>query len=125
MRGPGVNPVSVNSGITFDPALKRRRKEAERAMMIGESRLKTLTEETGGRILLPETVEGMVTEGGSVARDIDSQYVVTYSPKRPLRRAPATEYRKVHVGARRPGLTLRARRGYVVGTMRQPDGRQK
>jgi VWFA-related protein len=125
MRGPGINPVSVNSGIVFDPALRRRRKEAEREMMRGESRLKSLTEETGGRILLPETIEGMVTEGAGVARDIDSQYVVTYTPKRPLRRAPATEYRKVHVGARRVGLTLRARRGYVVGSMRQPDGKQK
>lgn len=125
MRGPGINPVSVNSGITFDPALRRRRKEAERAMVIGESRLKTLTEETGGRILLPETVEGMVAEGAGVARDIDSQYVVTYTPKRPLRRAAATEYRKLHVGARRVGLTLRARRGYIVGSMRQPDERQK
>jgi VWFA-related protein len=121
MRGPGINPISVNSGITFDPALRRRRKEAEREMMRGESRLKTLTEETGGRILLPETVEGMVTEGAAVARDIDSQYVVTYTPKRPLRRASATEYRKIHVGARRVGLTLRARRGYVVGSMRQPE----
>lgn len=125
MRGPGINPVSVNSGITFDPALKRRRKEAEAQMMRGEARLKTLTEETGGRILLPETVEGMVAEGAAVARDIDSQYVVTYSPKRPLRRAPATEYRKVHVAGRRVGLTLRARRGYVVGSMRQPEGKQK
>src|ERR1051325_10302683 len=124
MRGPGVNPVSVNSGITFDPALRRRRKEAEREMMRGESRLKTLTEETGGRILLPETVEGIATEGAGGARDIDSQYVVTYTPKRPLRRAPATEYRKLHVGARRVGLTLRARRGYIVGSMRQPEPKQ-
>jgi VWFA-related protein len=125
MRGPGINPVSVNSGITFDPALRRRRKEAERAMMLGEARLKNLTEETGGRTLLPETIEGMVAEGAGVARDIDSQYVVTYTPKRPLRRASATEYRKIHVGARRVGLTLRARRGYVVGSMRQPEERQK
>jgi len=124
MRGPGINPVSVNSGVTFDPALKRRRKEAEAQMMRGEARLKTLTEETGGRILLPDTVEGMVAEGAAVARDIDSQYVVTYSPKRPLRRASATEYRRIHVGARRQGLTLRARRGYVVGTMRQPEGKK-
>jgi VWFA-related protein len=125
MRGPGINPVSVNSGITFDPALRRRRKEAEREMMRGEARLKTLTEETGGRTLLPETVEGMVAEGAGVARDIDSQYVVTYTPKRPLRRASATEYRRIHVGARRVGLTLRARRGYVVGSMRQPGESQK
>lgn len=125
MRGPGINPPSVNTGVTFDPALRRRRKEAEREMMRGESRLKSLTEETGGRILLPETTDGMVAEGAGVARDIDSQYVVTYTPKRPLRRAPAAEYRKINVTARRVGLTLRARRGYVVGTMLQPEAGKK
>jgi VWFA-related protein len=125
MRGPGVNPHDVNSGVRIDTGLRRRRKEAEREMERGETRLKTLTEETGGRLLLPDSVAGMVTEGGGVAREIDSQYVVTYSPRRPLRRAPATEYRKVHVGARRLGLSLRARRGYVVGTMRQPEPKQK
>jgi VWFA-related protein len=125
MRGSGINPPDVNAGVRVDPALRRRRREAEREMLRGESRLKSLTDETGGRILLPDSVEGMLAEGGSVAREIDSQYVVTYSPKRPLRRAPATEYRKIHVGARRQGLSLRARRGYVVGTMRQPEGKQK
>jgi VWFA-related protein len=121
MRGGGINPPSVNGGMRVDPALRRRRREAEREMLRGESRLKSLTEETGGRILTPDSVEGMMTEGASVAREIDSQYVVTYSPKRPLRRAAPTEYRKIHVGARRQGLSLRARRGYIVGTMRQPE----
>jgi len=119
MRGGGVNPPDVNSGVRIDPALRRRRKALEREMKRGEDRLKTLTEETGGRILLPATVEEMVAQGGDVAREIDAQYVVTYSPKRPLRNASATEYRKLHVGARRLGLSLRARRGYVVGGMRQ------
>jgi VWFA-related protein len=125
MRGPGVNPPDINSGVRIDPALRRRRKEAEREMERGETRLKNLTEETGGRILMPDSVEGMMIEGAGVAREIDSQYVVTYSPRRPLRRAAATEYRKVHVGARRQGLTLRSRRGYVVGTMRQPETKGK
>ena len=92
-------------------------------MMRGESRLKSLTEETGGRILMPDSIEGMIAEGTGVAREIDSQYVVTYKPKRPLRNAPLTEYRKIHVGARRIGLSLRARRGYVVGSMRPPDAK--
>ncbi|HEX3559097.1 MAG TPA: VWA domain-containing protein [Pyrinomonadaceae bacterium] len=121
MRGPGVNPHDVNSGITFDPSLSRRRKEAEREMKRGETRLKSLADETGGRILTPDTTEEMIAEGAGVAREIDSQYVVTYRPKRPLRKAPASEYRKIYVGARRVGLTLRARRGYVVGSMRQPE----
>ena len=122
MRGPGINPTDVNSGITFDPGLRRRRKEAEREMARGEARLKTLTDETGGRLRQPASEEGMSVEAASVAREIDSQYVVTYSPKRPLRRAGANEYRRLHVGARRQGLSLRARRGYIVGTMRQPEG---
>jgi VWFA-related protein len=124
MRGPGINPHDVNSGVTFDPGLRRRRKEAEREMQRGAARLKSLTEETGGRLRQPDSVEGMSVEAASVAREIDSQYVITYSPKRPLRRAAATEYRRLHVGARRQGLTLRARRGYIVGTMRQPEGKK-
>lgn len=117
----GINPHDVNSGITFDPALSRRRKEAEREMKRGETRLKSLTEETGGRLLTPDSTDEMIAEGAGVAREIDSQYVVTYRPKRPLRGAPAAEYRKIYVGARRVGLTLRARRGYVVGPMREPE----
>jgi VWFA-related protein len=124
MRGPGINPPDVNSGVRFDPALRRRRKEAEREMQRGEIRLKTLTEQTGGRLRLPDSEEGMGIEAASVAHEIDSQYVVTYSPKRPLRRAATTEFRKIHVGARRQGLTLRTARGYIVGTMRQPEGKK-
>lgn len=125
MRSTGINPHDVNSGVTFDPGLRRRRKEAEREMQRGEARLKSLTEETGGLLRRPASEEGLGLEAASVAREIDSQYVITYSPKRPLRRAAATEYRRIHVGPRRQGLTLRARRGYIVGTMRQPEGRQK
>ena len=65
-----------------------------------------------------EVLHGWTEDKVQVAREIDAQYVVTYQPKRPLRTAPATEYRRIHVGARRVGLALRARRGYVVGTMR-------
>lgn len=124
MRGPGINPHDVNSGVTFDPSLRRRRKEAEREMQRGELRLKNLTEQTGGRLRLPDSEEGMGIEAAAAAREIDSQYVVTYSPKRPLRRAAITEYRRIHVGARRQGLTLRTGRGYIVGTMRQPEGKK-
>jgi VWFA-related protein len=123
--GTGINPHDVNSGVTFDPALRRRRKEADREMKRGETRLKSLTDETGGRILTPDSTDEMVAEGAGVAREIDSQYVVTYQPKRPLRSASASEYRKIHVDARRIGLTLRARRGYVVGSMRQPEVKQQ
>lgn len=120
MRGGGINPPSVNTGLRIDPELRRKRKAYEREMKRGEDRLKTLSEETGGRLITPETLDELVTKGEEVAREIGAQYVVTYRPKRPLRNAPATEYRKLHVAGRRIGLFLRARRGYVVGTMQQP-----
>lgn len=48
------------------------------------------------------------------AREIDSRYVVTYKPRRPLAEAKAGEYRRLDVLARRQGLLVRSRRGYVA-----------
>ena len=118
MRGSGINAPSVGVGIRFDPQMRRLRQAYERETRRSEQRLLTLAEETGGRIWLPVSAEEMVAAGGSVAREIGSQYVVTYRPKRPLAGAPPNEYRRLKVAPRRLGLTLRARRGYVVAAMR-------
>ena len=118
MRGPGLNGPSVNSGLRIDPTMKRVNKAYERAMKKGEDRLKALTEETAGRLIQPATEEELIERGAEVAREIGAQYVVTYRPKRPLGQSPATEYRRIRVHARRIGLNVRARRGYVVGAMR-------
>src|SRR2546423_4885927 len=53
----GVNPPDCNSGLTFDPALRRRRKETEREMRRGEQRLKSLTDETGGCLRTPNPTD--------------------------------------------------------------------
>lgn len=118
MRGPGINPPSVNGGMRIDPQLKRVHKAYERAIKKGEERLKAMTEETGGRLLQPSSEDELIEKGSEVAREIGRQYVVTYRPKRPLANSPATEYRRIRVSPRRIGLALRARRGYVVGAMR-------
>lgn len=118
MRGPGINAPSVNTGIRIDPTMKKVNKAYERAIKKGEDRLKAMTDETGGRLVLPTTDEELVAQGAEVAREIGAQYVVTYRPKRPLATSPAIEYRRIRVSARRIGLSVRARRGYVVGAMR-------
>jgi hypothetical protein len=82
--------------------------------------MKVLTAETGGRIYLPATGEELVAEGADVAREIGTQYVVTYTPKRPLALGAPDEYRRITVVARRGGLTLRARRGYVAASALEP-----
>ncbi len=118
MSRGGIHPPPVNGGLRVDPQLKRTNKAYERAINKGEERLKSLADETGGWLLLPATDEEMIAGGADVAREIGSQYVVTYRPKRPLTPSQATEYRRIRVSSRRVGLHLRARRGYVVGAMR-------
>lgn len=113
---PGVNRggPTVGVGITFDPAMRRVRKAYEAETKKSEKWLATLADETGGRIFLPKSTDEMIDEGEEVAREIGSEYVVTYRPTRPLAEAKPGEYRNVEVASRRVGLRLRSRRGYIV-----------
>ena len=113
---PGTTrtPVFKIGSIDTNVAMRRRRKEYERATRASETQLTAIAEESGGQILLPEKAEDLLSEAESVARDIGSQYVVTYRPTRPLASAKPGEYRKVEVASRRVGLYLRSRRGYIV-----------
>ena len=116
---PTLPPGSTRSpsfgvAIRFDPAMKKVRKTYEADTRRSEKWLADLAEETGGRIFLPRTGEEMVAQGGEVAREIGAEYVITYRPTRPLALAKPGEYRNVEVAARRVGLYLRSRRGYVV-----------
>lgn len=105
---------SFGVSVRFDPAMRRRRKAYEAETVNSEKWLTELADETGGRIVLPKTIEEMIAEGDKVARDIGAQYIVTYRPKRPLASAAPGEYRRVEVGSRRVGLYLRSRRGYFI-----------
>jgi len=118
-----MNPVKAEEkgekpdlyvAVDLDFKLRRRRAAYERAMREGERWLGALAEEAGGEMSLPLTAEEMLAAAASVARDIDSQYVVAYRPKRPLSTAVRDEYRRVEVVARRIGLSVSTRRGYVV-----------
>jgi VWFA-related protein len=111
---PPVMRRTSGASIRFDPAMKRVRKAYEAETKKSEKWLTDLAAETGGRIFLPISSQEMIAKGEEVARDIGAEYVVTYRPARPLAEAPAGEYRKVEVTARRVGLYLRSRRGYVV-----------
>lgn len=105
---------SFGVGIRFDPAMRRQRKAYEAQVRSSQRVLTELADETGGRIYLPITSDQMLAQARDAARDIGSEYVVTYRPKRPLANAKRGEYRRVEVAPRRTGLTLRSRRGYVV-----------
>jgi VWFA-related protein len=100
--------------IDTDLAMRRRRKEYERATRASENLLKDIADESGGQVFLPESTDALLSEAEEVARDIASQYIVTYRPTRALALAKPGEYRKVEVASRRVGLYLRSRRGYIV-----------
>jgi VWFA-related protein len=102
--------------IRFDPAMRRQRKAYEAELKKSQQVLSGLAEEMGGQIFLPKTSEEMMQQAREVAREIGSEYVVTYRPKRPLASAEKGEYRRIEVASRRVGLSLRSRRGYVVPT---------
>jgi hypothetical protein len=109
-RTPSISIATIDT----DVAMRRKRKEYERATRDSEKQLAAIADESGGRIFLPTNTGELNAQADSIARDIGSQYVVTYRPTRPLSQAAAGEYRKVEVASRRVGLYLRSRRGYVV-----------
>lgn len=108
---------SFGIGIRFDPAMKKQRKAYEEEVKRSQLALKNVAEETGGKIMLPLNRDEMLAQANEVARAIGAEYVVTYRPKRPLAEAPPGEYRRIDVASRRVGLSLHARRGYVVPTI--------
>jgi VWFA-related protein len=123
---PGaMDPTMPDGGMNLTPSFKLLTIDTDRAMRrwykkyaegtkANEQRLVSLAEETGGQLLLPETPEDFLKQADTVARDIGAQYVVTYTPKRPLTLAKAGEYRKIEVAPRRTGVRLRTRRGYIA-----------
>ena len=94
--------------------MRRKRKEYERATRESEKELTDIADESGGEMFLPTLPTELMAQAETIARDIGSQYVVTYRPTRPLAQAKSGEYRKVEIASRRVGLYLRSRRGYVV-----------
>lgn len=107
---------SFGIGIRFDPAMRRQRKAYENDVKKSQTVLKNVAEETGGKLMLPLNSDEMIAQANEVARAIGAEYVVTYRPKRPLAEATPGEYRRIQVASRRVGLSLHARRGYVVPT---------
>lgn len=104
----------------LDPERRKQIKDYEDAMRVSEKQLTTLSDETGGRIWLPESFEAMIDDGTQAARLIDSQYVVTYKPRRALASARDGETRRIDVASRRVGLKLVSRRQYFVPSRNAP-----
>ena len=97
--------------------MRKQRKAYEDEVKKSQQALKNVADETGGKIMLPLNRDEMFAQANEVAGAIGAEYVVTYRPKRPLAEATPGEYRRIEVASRRVGLSLHARRGYVVPTV--------
>src|SRR5689334_18287674 len=106
--------LSHKGGVVLDIDLLFARKGIKAGLAQRSDEFLVITEETGGNLWLPGSAEEMIGEAREVARDVDSQYVLSYKPIKPLNESTPNEYRRLEVISRRVGLTVTARRGYVV-----------
>ena len=112
--GPHYELPQIHLIIDTDIQMRRRRAEYQKAMKAGEQWLTGLAAETGGSIDIPAGPKEMFSSAEEIAHVIDSQYVLTYKPKRSWALAEKDEYRTIEVAPRRVGLKVSSRRGYVV-----------
>jgi hypothetical protein len=97
--------------------IRKRNEEAAR-LKTSEAFLATIAEDTNGEIFLPDSPEEMIDKMSTLAKTIDSQYVVTYTPKRPLDEATDGESRIIEVTSRRAGVLIQGRRRFIVANNR-------
>ena len=101
-------------GVTLDRERIKRANDDLSELETDELFLTTISENTGGEILLPETFDEAIEKTTLLAQIIDSQYVITYAPKRLLRDSPKGEVRLIEVSSKRNGLQVEAHRKLIV-----------
>ncbi len=76
--------------------------------------LQNLAEETGGIFQAPEEIETMWKLAVEIAKAIDSNYIITYTPTKPIADSPENNERKVRVSSYRNELMIRSRRKILI-----------
>jgi VWFA-related protein len=77
----------------------------------GESTLKKMAEETGGRLFRPSNARELADAFQQISDELRSQYNIGYSP---LNAAHDGSYRRIDVRLRQGGLKVQARKGYYA-----------
>ena len=110
----GTTPTFPVATINLDREMIRKREAQLEELKNSERFLTTIAQDTNGEIFLPETDEEMIAKTTQLAKNIDSQYVVTYIPKNPLDEARDGEVRLIEVTSKRANLDVQGRRKLVV-----------
>jgi len=100
--------------INLDREMMRKIRERGTNLANSEKALTELSADTNGVLILPQTRDEMIEKTDVIAKNIDSNYVVTYIPKRALSDVRVTEERSIEVTSRRAGLDVLAKRKLLV-----------
>ncbi len=100
--------------IIIDKPFLRAQKNQSKSLATAQVQLAVLSEYTGGEFYLPDTVDEMAGQARQIGQIINSQVVVTYTPKRPLKDSASDEIRQIDVSSRRAGIEIRASRKLIV-----------
>lgn len=113
--GPGnqITTVPIFT-INLDREMARKIKERGESLERSEMDLAQIAQDTNGIFYLPASREELIEKTASLAKNIDSQYVVTYTPKRALSESPEGEVRNIEVSSKRDGVEIIARRKIIV-----------
>jgi len=108
-----VNIYAIDTaGLTVESAVK------DRERWLGQSNLRLMAESTGGFALTNSNNYGPAFD--RVVRENSAYYVLTYSP--PDARRTDGRYHHIRVRVKRPGVTARAREGYLSPRARLEPG---
>lgn len=103
------------TGVVDDPALRLDTRGLQAELRLSQDSLRTLSGETGGFALL--NTNDFRDGFDRIQRDNSTYYLIGYYSSNERRDG---RYRKLTVRVKRPGLQVRARRGYVA-----PKGKEK
>lgn len=100
--------------ITLDNKMIKVVRQKREVWRKNEIEFKDLADDSGGVFQAPESIETMWLFAVEVAHAVDSNYVITYTPTRPIAESPNGQLRKVRVGTHRNGVIIRSRQKIVA-----------
>lgn len=95
--------------INLDSAMIRSVQRKREAWRINEAELQTLADDTGGLFQAPKEPQTFWVFAVEIAKAIDSNYVITYTPTKPFADGNKDETRKVRVSSHLDGVIIRSR----------------
>lgn len=110
----GSPPIGGSVSINMDREMIRHRKKEAKRIVESEEYLTNLAKDTNGEIFIPETTFEMMDKMERIAKYIDSQYLVTYTPNKSLAESSDGEVRNIKVTSKKSGVYIQSSRKYVV-----------